>query len=167
MYILFFLQQRTIDQPLTHIVGNQSAWVLNKIYYSTAYAALDTINTQYYEGVVSSTPVCTIYKNGLTVMHIADGCNGLELFVLYMGFIVSMPASVKRKISFIIIGVVLIHLVNVFRCVGLCMLVQYLHQYFDIAHHYIFKMIIYSIVFLLWMLFSRKLLIPNNTNAPI
>jgi exosortase family protein XrtF len=165
IYLIVLLPNRTIDDPLTSMVGTQSVWLLNTIYSTNSYASKDIIATISFEGVSQSNPVANIYKNGTSLMKIADGCNGLELFVLYIGFIIAMPAMLKRKLAYIIFGVFIIHLVNLLRCAGLSVLIEHLQPYFDIAHHYIFKMVIYGIIFLLWIQFSNRLTLFNKADA--
>lgn len=89
-------------------------------------------------------------------MHIADGCNGLELYILYLGFLVAIPSSVKRKLFYGVFGALVIYLVNMFRCVGLAYMAIYWRDQFDFAHHYLFKVIVYGTIFLLWMGFAEK-----------
>ena len=162
IYLIFLLPNRMIDAPLTSMVGTQSVWLLNTVYPGNLYTSKDTIATISFEGVLQSNPVANIYKSGNLLMKIADGCNGLELFVLYIGFIIAMPAKLKRKLVYSILGIVIIHCVNVLRCAGLSVLIDQLQSYFDIAHHYIFKMVIYGIIFLLWIRFSSRLTLFNK-----
>lgn len=167
IYITILLPNRIIDAPLTSMVGSQSVWLLNKIYPTNLYTAKDTIATVAFEGVSQSNPVANIYKNGNKLLLIADGCNGLELFVLYIGFIIAMPAMLQRKLAYAILGIVIIHGVNLLRCVGLSILIEHLQPYFDIAHHYIFKMVIYGIIFILWIQFSNRLTLLNKVHGII
>jgi exosortase/archaeosortase family protein len=68
-------------------------------------------------------------------MYIAHGCIGLELIVIYTIFIIALPSSLKRNVIFMIGGLIIIHLINVFRCVGLVALLLFYDEYFIIAHH--------------------------------
>ena len=167
IYLIVLLPHRIIDAPLTNMVGTQSVWLLNKIYSTNSYTSKDTIATISFEGATQSNPVANIYKSGNLLMKIADGCNGLELFVLYIGFIIAMPANLIRKLSYAVLGIIIIHCVNLLRCAGLSILIEHLQPYFDIAHHYIFKMVIYSIIFLLWIQFSNRLTLFNKADDSV
>jgi exosortase family protein XrtF len=157
LYLGFWAYPRTLDAPLTNLVGEHSAWMLNQLTGSSEYSARPYIYDIPFEGEIQVSPVSRIDKNGEKILHIADGCNGLELFVLYVGFLLAMPASARRKLLFIVAGMAIIHAVNVLRCAGLCILIQRWREHFDLAHHYIFKVMIYSVIFLLWVKFSQKI----------
>jgi exosortase/archaeosortase family protein len=45
---------------------------------------------------------------------------------------------------------------NIFRCAALGYVKEYYHPYFNISHHFIFKAIIYSVIVILWIQFTKK-----------
>ena len=151
------MEKRTLDQPLTNLVGRQSAFVLNVFHGSDQFASTPKVAVTRMEGEFQVSKVSTINRHGKAIMHIADNCNGLELFVLFWGFIVAMPAPLQRKVVYAFAGILLIHVVNILRCVGLTALMMHWDRYFDLAHHYIFKMVVYGTIFLLWIQFARPL----------
>ena len=63
IYLIVLLPNRTIDDPLTSMVGTQSVWLLNTIYSTNSYTSKDIIATISFEGVSQSNPVANIYKN--------------------------------------------------------------------------------------------------------
>lgn len=153
----FLLQpDRILDGPLTMKVGGDVAWFLRKSFNSQDFQATDRISEKWFEGQQLKTPVSRIEYKGKKIMHIADGCNGLELYILYLGFLVAIPASVKRKLFYGVFGALVIYLVNMFRCVGLAYMAIYWRDQFDFAHHYLFKVIVYGTIFLLWIGFAEK-----------
>lgn len=103
-----------------------------------------------------------IVLNGKDAVSIARQCNGLELLVLYLGFILCLPTNTKRMLSFAIIGVLVIYILNVIRTALLAAMYDQDHSLTDFAHHYVFKIIIYAVVFLGWVLYMKK----PETNAP-
>src|SRR5690606_25374143 len=54
----------------------------------------------------------TIVIEGERAVGIARQCNGLELIVLYLGFIICLPAGAKRMLLFSVIGTVVIYILN-------------------------------------------------------
>ena len=100
---------------------------------------------------------------GKDILLIADGCNGLELIVLYIGFIICFPSSILKKIIFILLGIGIIDLSNIIRCGGLVFLKRYYgYELFQFAHHYGFKITLYSIIFMMWVLFTKNKKIKNS-----
>lgn len=58
---------------------------------------------------------------------------------------------------FIPMGVVIIHVANLFRVSGLYLVAEYLQQYFYYVHKYAFTASIYLIVFVLWWWWIEKI----------
>ncbi|NRB58676.1 MAG: exosortase/archaeosortase family protein [Winogradskyella sp.] len=157
LYMGFFMESKSLDHPLTTHVGNASVYVLNNWSPMSDFKAVREAKNTIYEGEKSKEIASLVYHNDKRVLYIADLCNGLELIVLYIGFIVCMPASFWRKTKYIIIGAILLDAVNIGRCVGLIYLREYYQYYFDIAHKYIFSVTVYSVTFLFWAVYTRKI----------
>ncbi|KJD33918.1 hypothetical protein PK35_04055 [Tamlana nanhaiensis] len=162
-YGFYFSHTKVLDYPLTKHVGEASTYLLNNFSPMSGFTVERTVGTFYIgeelvEGGVSS----QIFHNDYLVLHIADNCNGLELLVLFIGFIICMPSSFWRKVLYIVIGCIIIDFVNILRCMGLIYLREYYHAYFDFAHHYLFKAAVYTCTFLMWMYFSRKISFKNE-----
>ena len=167
VYLFFWAQPRTLDGPLTNTVGSQSVWILNQVYQTKGFKATPGVAVTRMEGDYQIAKVSKIDKEGKHLLNIADDCNGLELFILYIGFILSMPATIKRKVVYLIGGVFIIHIVNLLRCVGLSALLMHWDRYFDLAHHYIFKIMVYSTIFVLWVRYSNNLSVFKTTHEPV
>jgi len=157
VYSFFLFDSQLIDKILTKHVGDASVFMLNKSSFMSGFSSVIEHNSEIHAGKTINNSVSAIYHNGYKVLNIANVCNGLELLILYMGFIVCMPSNIKRKIIYIVLGVIVLDFINILRCVGLIYLYEYFQAYFDFAHHYLFKAIIYLSTFLLWMRFSRKI----------
>ncbi len=162
VYGVLSFRSNSLDYVLTMHVGDASVWVLNNLTTMSGFAAVEDIYSEVYNGETIQHRSSGIYHNDYKVLNIADACNGLELIVLFVGFIVCMPSKIKRKILYIVLGVIVLDVVNIFRCVGLIYLREYYHVYFDFAHHYLFKMVVYGVTFLIWWYYSRKISLKQN-----
>ena len=98
----------------------------------------------------------TVIIDGVHGVWIGDPCNGIELFALFIGFVIAYPGRLINKLLFIPVGVVLIHIVNIIRVIALCMIDFYNSELLDFNHTYTFTITVYSFVFLLWYLWSTK-----------
>lgn len=83
-------------------------------------------------------------------------CDGAVLFALFLVFVVSFPGPLKHKIWFIPAGIVAIHLLNVFRVIGLAIVVFVNEDWLAFNHDYTFTLIVYAFVFFLWWLWTKK-----------
>ena len=151
LYLLVLFPSRTPDAQLTRFTTNVTATVYAWFYPDATLTIKDKVD------VSNGLPMQQIWKNNEGVITVADGCNGLEVAVLYLGFLVCIPGvKAKRIMAFALLGLAVIFVLNIARVVGLGFVHLYNRQFFDIAHHYIFKIIIYGVIFYLWMLFVRK-----------
>ncbi len=154
-YLCFLINPRVLDRPLTEHVGSSTAYALNHFSGLHGFNAINRLDTNIIEGQMQMTQVSKIIHQGHKVLHIADGCNGLELMVLYVGFIFSFPASTARKVGYILMGLLLIDCLNILRCSLLGFIKEYYHPYFNISHHFIFKAIVYTVIVILWVQFTK------------
>lgn len=163
VYIGFLLESKVLDHALTTHIGDACVEILNNWTSMSGFRAVRESKTSIYEGESTTEIASLILHNDKRVLYIADLCNGLELIALYIGFTVCMPSSFWRKVRYIIIGVIILDLVNISRCIGLIYLQEYYEYYFDIAHKYIFNVTVYSVTFLLWVIYTRKIRLNNET----
>ncbi len=97
-----------------------------------------------------------VYVDGTPVLSVADGCNGIELIALFMGFIIAFPGKWNYKLTFIIIGSILIYLLNVIREVILALNYMFFRETFDFNHKYTYVLVVYSMVFLIWRFWLNR-----------
>lgn len=94
--------------------------------------------------------------DGTGGLWIGDNCNGMSLFGLFSGFIIAFPGIWWKKIFFILIGVFLIELLNIFRVICLAILDTHSRAWTEFNHTYTFTIIIYGVIFLMWMVWVNK-----------
>lgn len=91
-----------------------------------------------------------VYFDEVPGVMVADACNGLELFALYVGFFVCFPGSVLPKILFSVGGTLLLFTLNIMREVVLAINYMYFETSFDFNHKYTYAIAVYLVVFLIW-----------------
>jgi len=97
-----------------------------------------------------------IYINNNFLVGIAYDCNGLEEFELYIAILICLPTKWKRTLLYYVMGILGIYVLNVLRCAGLGWMKYIDNPLMDVAHHYAFKLVIYSFIFILWVWYSKK-----------
>ena len=98
--------------------------------------------------------------NSYTV-SIVEGCNSISVIILFVAFIVAFAENFKKTVLFILAGAVLIYIVNLLRIAILVVALYKYPQYENVLHSVVFPGIIYSLVFILWMIWVRMLK-PNS-----
>jgi exosortase family protein XrtF len=141
-YNLWLEPDGRLDQWLTGITASATSKILAVFGYQTSYAVFPSKST--------------IYIDGKHLLGIAHVCNGLVLYALFAGFLVSFPGSWQNKLWFIPVGMFLIYVVNVLRSVSLCLIKIHNPESLDFNHRYTFTLVMYSFIFLLWMLWVNK-----------
>jgi exosortase/archaeosortase family protein len=121
---------------------------------SAVQAGAVKVLSLFYSDIVTQGPGIAI--NGTQSVRIAHQCNGLELIVLYLGFIICVPTNAKRMILFALIGTVVIYILNIIRTAGLASMYYNGFAFADFAHHFAFKIAIYAVVFYGWVLYMKK-----------
>ncbi len=82
---------------------------------------------------------------------IVEGCNAVSVIILFVSFIIAFAERFKKTFLFILAGTVLIYVVNILRIAILVVATYKYPQHEDILHSVVFPGIIYSMVFILWM----------------
>jgi exosortase family protein XrtF len=164
LYLAFLLPNRTLDRPLTYFTGVATTWLLNTCTGSTDYSTRNEVSNVTTDQGYTPMPLQKIFFHKENVVSIEDGCNALELFILYAGFIICMPARPLRRTLFIVGGIIAIYITNVIRCAGVAYIILYHNRYANFAHHYVFTFVVYGLIIALWLIFSKKLDLNNAEN---
>lgn len=89
-------------------------------------------------------------------VHLDRGCLGRNTLGLFVGFILAFPGKIKNKVWFLIMGIGIFIIVNVLRIAGLAITEFCCPERLDFNHHYLFKIIVYIIIFFLWVWWIQK-----------
>jgi len=107
-------------------------------------------------GYITFVNVHDIGIDGSHGVHIGSPCNGIDLMALFVGFILLYRGNWKVKIIFSVIGLGIIHMLNLIRVVSLIIVAKNYPTYLDFNHKYTFTIILYSLIFLGWVLWVKK-----------
>lgn len=93
---------------------------------------------------------------GSAGLIISPSCNGLDLLVLFAGFIIAYPGTIRSKFLFIPVGLLIIDVLNIIRIVLLAWMAKFSPHLLEFNHSYTFTFSMYVIIFALWMVWIRK-----------
>ncbi|GIR60061.1 MAG: hypothetical protein CM15mP65_26420 [Crocinitomicaceae bacterium] len=80
----------------------------------------------------------------------------LKYLVFFSIFILCLGSKWNYKLSFIAIGIFILHLLNVIRVASLTYIAAVNPKILDFNHNITFQIIIYSAMLLLWLFFIKK-----------
>jgi exosortase/archaeosortase family protein len=98
------------------------------------------------------------------LIYINEGCSGLKQIIQFSLLLIVFPGPWKKKLWFIPLGMLIVHLTNLFRVVGLTVVMMNWPNDYDFSHDYIFRPIFYVVIFLMWMLWND--VIRKRTKGP-
>jgi exosortase/archaeosortase family protein len=154
VYLGFLQKDRILDGPLTQLTAELTAKTLDIFYTNSYFYTLQDTKRTYSDGWFEHEK-SVVWKDKQRLIGIADGCNGLNLFMLFLGFILAYPSTIRLKLFMGLGGLIFIFGVNILRCVGLGMVQIHYPNFTIYAHHYIFNVLTYAVVFFLWIKFSK------------
>lgn len=164
LYVTVLIPKQFPDTYLVKSLGSGTAWILNQ-FYSDHFVSLPTTRWKAYgNDGVWATYTYVVHESGRKVLGIYQACNGLELMVLYTGFILCFPSARTRKTLFVFGGIIGIYIINLLRCAGLGWIVLEHPQHFMFAHKYFFNIIVYGFIFMMWVFFVNQLSVQKNAS---
>ena len=103
--------------------------------------------------------------DGSNGVWVGSNCNAITLFSLFSVFIIAYPGRTKEKFWFIPLGIIAIHILNIFRVIALVLIANYYPQFLNFNHTYTFTFLIYSFIFALWMIWVNKFSTKKNSTS--
>ncbi|HAT64611.1 MAG TPA: exosortase family protein XrtF [Flavobacteriaceae bacterium] len=144
-YLKLSIGDSNTSDFITQLVAEQSNAVLNSLGYNAEVLANESL------------PSMQLWVEGVWVGRIIEGCNAISIIILFAAFIFSFAVSFKRTLVFFFAGATLIYAVNIVRIAILAIALYQYPQYQEILHTVVFPGIIYSLVFVLWVVWVRNL----------
>lgn len=95
-------------------------------------------------------PTVWVMKENRKVLNVFEGCNGVNVLIVFLGFILAFGGAGKRQVVFLAAGFLIVHVSNLARIIWLYALSSYNEKLFYYFHKYLFTAAIYAVVFLLW-----------------
>ena len=101
-------------------------------------------------------PYIKLFYGQKYVARIVEGCNAISVIILFISFVVAFSGKLKATLLFIFGGSLLIYVLNVLRIAALSTLIFYFPKQEPFLHGVLFPLYIYSVVFILWLIWVRK-----------
>lgn len=99
----------------------------------------------------------TMYWSNQGYIAINHGCSGLKQMIQFALLMMVFPGPWKHKLWYIPMGILIVHLTNLFRIIGLGVVLVTVPDYWDFSHDYIFRPFFYVVIFSLWVFWVEKL----------
>ncbi|MBN2615538.1 MAG: archaeosortase/exosortase family protein [Bacteroidales bacterium] len=88
---------------------------------------------------------------------VEGSCSGLKQFYQWFFLMLLFPGPWKRKLWYIPLGIVTIHLYNILRIVILSVVIVHWPAHWGFIHHWVMRPLYYGVIFILWVLWVEKI----------
>jgi len=99
----------------------------------------------------------TLYFANHGYVAVEGACSGLKQFYQWTVLMILYPGPWKKKLWYIPLGLLVIHLNNILRIVILSVVVVHWPQHWDFIHLWILRPFFYVVIFALWVVWVEKL----------
>jgi exosortase family protein XrtF len=144
VYGMWIVSFGHLPDPFTQLVTANSSWLLNLIGFKAS-----TFMSGLY-------PSVSLQLDGTTVVNVYEGCNAINVAILFVAFLFAYKGSVKRTVLFSVIGLATIYVFNLFRVAGLFLVAKYFPDQLYLMHKFVFTGVLYAFIFFLWFLWVKK-----------
>lgn len=143
-----------IDDLLTEfskILSSQSNFILSIFNFQTS--------SEIHGDMVVAKIIGYPYSHGV---WIGEPCNGIKVFGLFAIFILSFRGDLIKKLIFVPLGILIIHILNITR-IALLTYISAVNPYIlDFNHNITFQLFIYGSMLALWYLWITKFSLKIN-----
>lgn len=129
--------------PATHRVSQQTSDLLNLFGWGTAIHDNDR------------KPTTELSYQNRDVLSIYEGCNGINVMIIFVAFLVAFGPFNKRLPGYAVLGILILHLSNLGRIAALFWVSLYQPDFMYFLHKYLFTATLYVVTFLLWVVWVR------------
>lgn len=100
----------------------------------------------------------SLWLNEDYALSVEEGCNGINIMIIYISFIIAFGGSAVRMLWFIPLGIIFIHLANIGRLFLLSYLnVSWSAEAYHFFHKYGFTAVLYLAILILWYIWVMHL----------
>ena len=139
--VLFLVLQRLY----VHVRNNHESFLNDTLNGAPSAFVINTLTPD--ENVAVSDG--NISRNGAQAVNIKKGCEGFEVAILLVSVMAAFPMPWRRKVLGVVLGVLLVHVLNIVRIVSLYYLSIYRPKLFQLFHVTVWQ----AVIILLAMLF--------------
>jgi exosortase H (IPTLxxWG-CTERM-specific) len=84
----------------------------------------------------------TVIRGERFAVNINNGCNGVEAMLILLASIVAFPATMRARVTGLVLGAIAVQILNAIRIVTLYLLGAYQPRLFDLFHTAVWQIVI-------------------------
>lgn len=160
IYISGYDKVKLLD-PITRFVAGNCVATADVVGYETEVVQDDHLRME----SESEQTFDSIWLNNIYAISVEEGCNGVNIMILFIAFVVGFGGRILNMLWFIPAGLAFIHIANIGRLLLLSLLnVEWDGRGFHFFHKYGFTAVLYLAILFLWYLWVMHLNGKNTFN---
>jgi len=141
-------------------IYDSAFWLADKVFVASVWV-LDVFNvnvTSFDELAIAEKVRYNViyYAENNGYVYVNRSCSGLKQFYQWFFLILLYPGPWKHKLWFFPLGLLIIHMVNIFRIVSMTFVTMTIPQHWDFMHDYVLRPFFYVVMFFLWVWWNEK-----------
>jgi exosortase/archaeosortase family protein len=137
--------------PINEFISKTHAYLSGRVFIESSWIVQNML------GMEVSVSDKTIFWANQGYIKITYGCSGLKQMIQFSLLMLVFPGPWKHKLWFIPLGILIVHITNLFRIVGLGVVIVTIPDYWDFSHDYVFRPFFYVVIFGLWIFWVEKI----------
>lgn len=99
-----------------------------------------------------------------SILKVLFGCNGLEAILIFIAAVFAFKAELSYKLKYLLQGILLISVINIFRLVLLAYVLEIHNNYFNLMHDYVTQHMMVFLGILLFLIFTNNVKTTQREN---
>ena len=141
--------------PISQVISVLRVFLVNQVYDTSSFILRDILNVTLY-----TDPPDMVTKNGVRLI-LGQSAAGLKQMCQFAVLILLFSGSWKHKIWYIPVGIIILHMTNIFRIMSLVVIAMHWPQQIHYANHTYLSIIYYVVIFGMWLFWVEKIA-PGN-----
>jgi exosortase/archaeosortase family protein len=142
--------------PIQPLISSFSTFIVHQLFNESTYIIRQILKIH-----ISTEPQIIITNNDIR-LFLGESAAGLKQMCLFSLLIIFITGQWKHKAWFIPVGIVILHLTNVFRIICLVVIAMHWPQQIHYAHDNLLRILYYIVIFGLWVVWVEKIAYKNN-----
>lgn len=161
LLVFHFLWRTFIPNLLAiEILNNSAIFLAEKVFISSQWVLESmNVNVSFFEELtIGDRPWKNViyYAENSGFVAVNRSCSGLKQLYQWLFLMLLYPGPWKHKTWFIPLGLIIVHIVNIFRIVSMTFVTINIPQHWDFMHDNILRPFFYVVMFALWVWWNEK-----------
>ncbi len=139
--------------PIHDFMNNLEYWMAGVVYRQSTWAIEHLLGIH----VTLFDDIRKMVFDNQGYMSINRSCSGMKQIMQFVILMLFFPGPWKKKLWFLPMGALVVHLTNLFRITSLSIVLTTVPEQWKFSHDYILRPFFYVVIFLMWVWWVEKL----------